>query len=181
MLENFLRQIRQHPLYKKAFIFFCPEHQGEYTRAAFYASVAMQQEFQPLYVISRDSTGQGRPGVPTGPIEKILYVAALNRILNDQTIHFAESMLLGYDYKEKKAVNKEEAMIKKLLEQIKNYHRVTKIPRHEDGTPYKQYLTGKMRGMSDDVVICVQLTTHYMEDEQEKPVFQRLRRVQGWY
>lgn len=160
MLNSFLKRIRSKAIYSEALIVPFIEANLSWIGADGLANEMNKTKYAPLICDSADPTGKDRVGVWTGESEKRIYAEELKRVLNNETIHFAEESQFIRCFSVQREENrigvdpaKQKAM---LIRQMNQFRKETRLPKDAFSVG-KEVYTGKQPGQPDDLILATQI------------------------
>ncbi len=159
MITNHLSSLRRKPQFKNSLICFMPEmNLNPYETQR---TIEVAERFQPVYVVSYDTQGKGRPGVLTTDVEKLNYTAAVQNNLQNRTLYWARDMVGAHLDVDMSA----------LVDQMNAWKRHVKLPANPYGK-LKIFMDGKEGGAKkDDLFIAMAIATHVSRQTLMNPVF----------
>lgn len=124
-------------------------------------STKLKKRFNPILVVSHDSTDKNRPGVTTTQKSKESGVIRLQQALEEDGIRFAKTM-----------ISKEPAKHRQLVcQQAKAYRQHVKQPSDLNYGVVRSSMNGKGPGLQDDVITCLHQDMELSAVMRKDPAF----------
>jgi hypothetical protein len=163
MITKNILDIRKIPIYRDALIMVYIEVGSSHVVASGVRNLVDRPEFDPLIVESRDSKGEGRPGVITGPEQKRVGTQHLSRELSRNTLGVAEHLVTQ---DKKKAITE-------LSNQMRSWRKELIVPRDQAVGVFKEVFTGKSTtgGKKDDRIMALMLALYWSAYNHYDPKF----------
>lgn len=172
MLLRHLIKIRQCSVYSRSAIVLIIEANLSWIVAEGVAKLLSRVEFQPVVVLSEDSTPRHRAGVWTGEYEKVVYIDTLRQYMNTGHVHWAKEDEFISD--------RPVAVREELCKQMMAYRRERKEPAQEGWNQAKTKIFGKAHGLQDDLMMALQMSLYWGLTKLGDPDFAALRNARGW-
>lgn len=161
-----------------AVIVVVTEANMSYTGADRIGAFFSQPYMRPSFVLSRDESGRGRPGVWTTDVEKELYCRDMERILATNSLRRAKTLVtIAPDGKDARAPEKQWL---KLVQQLGMFRRTVKAPQDDVFQRSRLAFSGKGGGNKDDMVMALMMAAYWTTDVRRDPRFREEARAQGW-
>lgn len=165
MIVSHLQSLRNTPQFKDSLFCFMPEMNLNHFETARVIDL-VEDRFQPLYVVSHDSTGKKRLGVLTTDEEKRNYTFFVQRGLQERTLAWSKA-LIGANTERDKAA---------LVDQINNWKEHIKQAKDAFGKT-KITVGGKDGGAKkDDLFISFAIAGYIAHVTMASPAFLRFAR-----